>query len=255
MDASAPPPAPPPAPPLAPRPRWIRFAPAALALGAIAAAWGLGLFRLLSFEVVRENRAALTLFVADHHGLALLAFFAVYVAATALALPGALWITVAGGFLFGAPQAAAVVTVAATLGAVIVFLIARATIEGAREGGLAARARPFLARMEQGFKADEAFYLLTLRLLPIVPYFIANIAPAFLGARLSVFAWTTFLGIIPGVVAYAWIGGGLGAVLDAGGAPDIAALSRAILPPLAALAALPLLAILVRRLGARRRRA
>jgi uncharacterized membrane protein YdjX (TVP38/TMEM64 family) len=182
----------------------------------------------------KSQSDALTSFVAAHRALAFVAFIAVYMMATALALPGAFWITILGGYLFGLAGGSIATLIGATLGAMSLFLIARYLLANS----LRARAGPFLQKLEAGFKDNAISYLLALRLAPVVPFFIANIAPAFLGARFATFAWTTAVGIIPGVIAYSWVGAGLGAAFDSGEAPDLAAFARELAPAFGALAAL-----------------
>jgi len=206
---------------------------AALCL-ALLAAWYFGVFEYLSFEALRAQREQLTAFVAANQFLAFAAFVAVYVLVTALAFPGAFWVTILGGYLFGLAGGAVATTIGATLGAAALFIMARYLLADT----LRARAGPFLKRLEAGFQDNAISYLLTLRLVPVVPFFVANVAPAFLGARLTTFVWTTAIGIIPGVIAYTWIGAGLGAAFDAGEAPDVAAFARELAPAFIALAAL-----------------
>lgn len=206
---------------------------AALGL-ALLAAWYFGVFEYLNFEALRAQRDELTAFVAANQFLAFAAFVAVYVVVTALAFPGAFWVTILGGYLFGLAGGAVATTIGATLGAAALFIMARYLLADT----LRTRAGPFLKRLEAGFKDNAISYLLTLRLVPVVPFFVANVAPAFLGARLTTFVWTTAIGIIPGVIAYTWIGAGLGAAFDAGEAPDVAAFARELAPAFIALAAL-----------------
>ncbi len=213
---------------------WGRLALVAVLALSLFAAWHLGVFDYLNFETLRVQRETLNAFVATNQVLAFAAFIAIYVVVTALALPGAFWITILGGYLFGLVGGAVATTIGATLGATALFVIARYLLADT----LRARAGPFLKRLEAGFKENAISYLLTLRLVPVVPFFIANVAPAFLGARLSSFVWTTAVGIIPGVIAYTWIGAGLGSAFDAGEAPDIAAFARELAPAFIALAAL-----------------
>ena len=213
---------------------WGRLALGAVLALALFAAWRFGVFDYLNFETLRAQRQTLTTFVAANQILAFAAFIAIYVVVTTLALPGAFWITILGGYLFGLIGGAVATTIGATLGATALFVIARYLLADT----LRARAGPFLKKLEAGFEQNAISYLLTLRLVPVVPFFIANVAPAFLGARLSNFVWTTAIGIIPGVIAYTWIGAGLGAAFDAGEAPDIAAFARELAPAFVALAAL-----------------
>mgnify|MGYP000036760390 CR=1 FL=1 len=210
---------------------------------ALLAAWQFGLFDYLNFEALRAQREDLSAFVAANRVLAFAAFVAVYVLVTALAFPGAFWVTILGGYLFGLAGGAIATTIGATLGATALFVIARYLLADT----LRARAGPFLKRLEAGFQENAVSYLLTLRLVPIVPFFIANVAPAFLGARLATFVWTTAVGIIPGVIAYTWIGAGLGAAFDAGQAPDLAAFARELAPAFIALALLAIAPAIYRR--------
>ncbi|HCK85370.1 MAG TPA: TVP38/TMEM64 family protein [Hyphomonadaceae bacterium] len=220
-----------------------RLALAALIVAVLAAAWRFGLFDLLSLETLRERREALLGFVAAHRYAALALFIGVYALATLFALPGVLWITIAGGFLFGLATGALATAVGATLGATGLFLAARYLFAGA----LRRRAGGFLDRLEAGFQRNAISYLLSLRLIPIVPFFVANIAPAFLGVRTTTFVATTFVGILPGVVAYTWIGAGLGAIFDAGGAPDLASFARQLAPAFIALGLLSLAPVIIGR--------
>ncbi len=220
-----------------------------LIAGALIAAWRFGLFDLLSLETLRARRHDLLGFVAAHRFAALALFIGVYALATLFALPGVLWITIAGGFLFGLATGALATALGATLGATGLFLAARHLFAEA----LARRAGAFLTRLEAGFKRNAISYLLSLRLIPIVPFFIANIAPAFLGARTTTFVATTFIGILPGVVAYTWIGAGLGAVFDAGGEPDLASFASQLAPAFIALGLLSLAPVIAGRFRAKSR--
>jgi len=121
-------------------------------------------------------------------------------------------LTITGGFLFGSIVATVLVVVAATLGATLVFLIARSALGDP----LRARAGPFLQRMEAGFQEDAFNYLLVLRLIPIFPFWIVNLVPAFLGVPLRTYVLGTSIGIIPGSFVFASVGAGLGSVLDSG---------------------------------------
>lgn len=226
---------------------WKRALILAAFIAALIGLWASGVTRYLSYESLREHREDLTDFVASHRALAIASFAGIYAVATMTALPGALWLTIAGGFLFGLFGGAAIVVVAATFGASLLFLLAR----GALASFLADRAGPFLKKIEGGFQEEQAFYLLAMRLVPAMPFFIANILPGLIGARFSTFVWTTFIGIMPGVLAYAWIGAGLGALMDQNITPDISSVVRQIAPPLAAIGALPLIAIAVKKLRGR----
>jgi uncharacterized membrane protein YdjX (TVP38/TMEM64 family) len=154
--------------------------------------------------------------------------------------------TLAGGFLFGVVAAAAMTLVAATAGATGLFLAARHGFGDALHARLKAR-EGALARMERGLRGNEVSFLLLMRLVPVVPFFVANLAPAFLGVGLRNYVMTTFFGIIPGTLVYAWIGAGLSEVFARGERPDLGLIfDPVVLGPLLALAALAALPIVVR---------
>jgi uncharacterized membrane protein YdjX (TVP38/TMEM64 family) len=225
-----------------------RFAPLVILLAAIVAFFALGLHKYLSFETLRQNREILLDFVGRHPWLAPLLFMAVYAAVVALSVPGGAILTIAGGFLFGIPAGTLYVVVAATLGATIVFLIARTALGDL----LRARAGPRMRRMEQGFHENAFSYLLVLRLIPLFPFWLVNIVPAFLGVGLGTYVIATFIGIIPGGFVYASVGNGLGAVFDRGGTPDLGIIFEpAIIVPILGLAVLALLPIAYRKFRTR----
>lgn len=222
--------------------RWL---PALVLVAGLAAALALGLDEYLSLDTLREHRAALTRLVEESYPAAALGFCAVYAAATALSVPGGTFLTLTGGFLFGAVAGAAFSVTGATAGAVLVFLAARTAFAGL----LRARAGSAVERMRRGFQENALSYMLFLRLIPVFPFFLVNLAPAFLGVRLAVFALGTFVGIIPGAFVYALVGAGLGEIFDAGGEFSIASvLSLEIALGLAGLGVLALLPIAWKRL-------
>ena len=224
-----------------------RLIPLALLAAVFAVVFGLGLHKYLSFEQLRLHRGALMAYVASMPVKAVLLFIAAYAAATALSLPGGIVLTLAGGFLFGMWLGAAAVVVGATIGATLLFIAARTVLADA----LRAKAGPWLARMEAGFREDAWSYLLVLRLVPGFPFFIVNLVPAFLGVPLSTFVATTFLGIIPGTFVFASIGSGLGSIFDAMEEFTLkGALTPQVIVALVGLAALSLIPVIVKRVRA-----
>jgi len=220
---------------------------AALAL-VVALVFALDLDRYVSFETLRAHREQLLAFVHHYPVVAPLLFVAIYAAVIALSIPGGAIMTIAGGFLFGPLIGTALVVVGATIGATIVFLIARTAVGDV----LRAKAGPRVRRMEEGFHRDAFSYLLVLRLIPIFPFWLVNIVPAVLGVRLGVYVLGTFIGIIPGSLVYASVGNGLGAVFEAGGTPDLGIIfSYEILLPIVGLALLALLPVAYRHLRPR----
>jgi uncharacterized membrane protein YdjX (TVP38/TMEM64 family) len=219
----------------------------ALALAAVAV-FALDLDHYLTFAALREHREALTAFVDRHMLLAGLIYIVAYALVIALSVPGGAVLTIAGGFLFGSVIATLLVVFAATLGATLVFLIAKTALGDP----LRARAGPFLKRMEAGFQEDALNYLLVLRLIPIFPFWIVNLVPAFLGVPLRTYVLGTFVGIIPGSLVFASVGAGIGSVLDSGEefSPS-SVLTPQIVIALVGLAVLALLPVAYRKLKAR----
>lgn len=221
-----------------PPPAWQRLWPLALIAGALGLAYALGLHRALSFDTLAAHRAGLLEFVTARPLVAALAYLAAYVAVVAFSLPGGAVMTLAGGFLFGPWLGAALAVLGATAGACLLFLAARYALAET----LARRAGPLLDRVRQGLQRDGFWYLLSLRLIPVVPFWLTNLAPALAGMPFAPYAAATFVGIIPGTAVFAGIGAGLGQVFDAGGRPDLSIIfSPGILLPLLGLATLSLL--------------
>ncbi|MGE3245495.1 MAG: TVP38/TMEM64 family protein [Beijerinckiaceae bacterium] len=188
-----------------------RWAPLALIALALAGVWAAGLTRYLTFEQLLASRARLAGYIDAHLVLALLLYAGIYIGSVALSLPGALVLTIAGGFLFGGWLGGAVTLVSATIGATLLFLAARTSLGEA----LTRRAGPWTGKLRDGFKEDAASYLLFLRLVPVFPFWLVNLAPALFGVKLSTFVWTTLAGIAPGTFAFSLAGAGLDSVAAA----------------------------------------
>ena len=225
-----------------------------LPLGLIAAGFILALaFDLstyLSLQSLKDHREMLSSYVFDHFWMSAGLFSAAYTAVVAFSIPGGAVMTLGAGFLFGTLIGGSLVVVSATVGATLIFLAARTAAGGSRFSDiLARRAAPWLKKMEQGFAQNATSYLLTLRLVPIFPFFIVNLVPAFLGVRLPVYVLTTFFGIIPGTFIYASVGSGMGHLIDQGQDPDLNIIfSPEILLPLLGLAVPALLPVLYKKL-------
>ncbi|WP_239451612.1 TVP38/TMEM64 family protein [Elioraea rosea] len=210
------------------------------ALGAILALRFSGLADVLSLETIARHREALAGFVSQNWLLAAFGYVAIYVAAVAFSVPGAVFLTLAGGLLFGAVAGTALTVAAATIGATAVFLLAR-TIFGA---DALSRLGPRAEALAEAIRRNAASYLLVLRLVPLFPFFLVNLVPAFVGVRLATYVVTTFFGVIPGTAVFTLAGVGLGDVLALGGAFDVrSVLTPEILGALIGLALLSLAAI------------
>ncbi len=226
-------------------PSWIkRFLPLVVLVLAIGAVFASGLHNYLTFDALKEHRETLLGFVAANPLVAPLAFILVYALATSLSVPGGIILTIAGGFMFGTWLGGLYVVIGATIGATAIFLIAKTALGNT----LREKAGPWLGKMEAGFKENALSYLLVLRLIPLFPFWLVNLVPAFLGVSLGTYVLGTFVGIIPGSVVFASVGNGLGSVFDAGETPDLGIIFEpAILGPILALSLLALLPIAYKR--------
>ncbi|WP_300435221.1 TVP38/TMEM64 family protein [uncultured Mameliella sp.] len=198
---------------------------------------------LLSFQTLADNREALLAFRDAHYVLTLGVFMAVYVAIVGFSLPGATIATLTGGFLFATFPGALYNVTAATLGATGIFLAARWGL-GARLGDKLEQSQGMVKKIKDGIDENQWSMLFLIRLVPAVPFFIANLVPAFLEVPVHRYVISTFLGIIPGAVVYTSVGAGLGEVFERGETPDLGIIfaPHVILPilGLAALSALPI---------------
>lgn len=223
-----------------------------LPLIAILTVAAIGAFTLrdyLSFEALAANREALVAFRDANYVMTVLAFMAVYVGIVAFSLPGATVATLAGGFLFSTFPGALFNVTAATIGATVIFLAARSGL-GDRLAERMDASEGRIGRIKAGIDENQWSMLFLIRLVPAVPFFVANLLPALVGVPLSRFVITTFLGIIPGAVVYTSVGAGLGEVFARGESPDLGLIFEPhILLPilgLCALSALPILLNLLR---------
>ncbi|SIO29790.1 TVP38/TMEM64 family protein [Vannielia litorea] len=221
---------------------WIRRLPL-LAILAVALLGAFFLRDYLSFRTLAENREALIAFRDENYLLTVLAFIAVYVVIVAFSLPGATVATLTGGFLFATFPGALFNITAATLGAICIFQAARLGL-GDRLSERLDGSGGAVQKIKAGIDANQWEMLFLIRLVPAVPFFVANLVPALLSVPLHRFAITTFLGIIPGAVVYTSVGAGLGEVFARGETPDLGIIFEPhILLPilgLCALAALPI---------------
>jgi uncharacterized membrane protein YdjX (TVP38/TMEM64 family) len=180
---------------------------------------GLGLFfafdlgQYLSWDALKEHRDWLQGRITEYGLLANVIFIVIYAVSTAFSVPGGVFLTIVGGFLFGTVAAAVSVIIGATVGAVCLFLAARYALFDV----LHAKAGPALRKMEQGFKENALSYLLVLRLVPLFPFWLVNLVPALLDVPLKIYVIATFIGIIPATFIFASVGNGAGEILASGG--------------------------------------
>ncbi len=209
----------------------------------------LGLDGRDALEIARQHQALLLKAVASTPALAALAYMAAYGATVALSLPGAMLLSMLGGYLFGWWEATIYVLIAATVAASAMFLLARSAIfEKLRS------TRPALLRFAQAFKANGFSYVFILHLVPVFPYAMVIGLPAACGVRFRTFVIGGFLGVLPGTIFLTRLGEGLGHVLLSGRPLHISSfLTAEIVGALAGLAALALLPVALRACLAQKR--
>ncbi len=206
----------------------------------------------LSFEALRENRQELLAFRDQNYLVSVLVFMAAYIVIVAFSLPGSAVSTLTGGFLFGTFPGALFNVTAATIGAVAIFLAARWGM-GARLADRMEEGTGTIKRIKDGIDENQWSMLFIIRLVPAVPFFVANLIPAMVGVPLSRFVVSTFFGIIPAGVVFTSVGAGLGEVFERGESPDLGIIFEpAILLPLLGLCALALLPVMIKALRGRK---
>ena len=211
--------------------------------GFISFFW-LGLDQYLSFQALKDNRDLLMHWRDENFLIATLSFVASYAVLSGLSVPVGLWMTLAGGFMFGTVAGGFLSLAGASAGGTMVFLAARFAFADV----LRAKCGAAVTKMEAGFKENQLSYMLVLRLVPLFPFWLVNLVPAFLNVSLRVYVLGTFFGMIPGALVYASVGNGLGMVFEGGGEPDLGLiLAPEILIPIIGLAALALIPVIYKK--------
>lgn len=223
-----------------------RFWPLLVIAGALAAFFAFGGPKYITLDSLRDNQDVLKAFVAGNFVLAVVGFVALYAILTAISVPGASFLSIFGGFLFGLTTGTIAVVIGASIGATILFLAARYVFGES----LAAKAGPFMQKFERGLKENELSYLFILRLVPLFPFFIVNIVPALFDVKLRNYIVATFFGIIPGSLVYVSVGNGIGDALNAGQDVPLSGLMTrpAVIFPVLGLIALSMIPILYKKL-------
>jgi len=224
---------------------WKRFLPLLIILILMGATYFSGVYKYFTFETLQQQHQVLKAFVGAHPITTPILFMLLYGVSTSLSLPGGAILSLIGGFLFPIPWSTLYVLIGATIGASVIFLVAKTAF-----GDFFRRkAGPFLKKMERGFEKNAWSYLLFLRFVPLFPFWLVNIAPAFFKVSLLTFAWTTFVGIIPGAYVFTQTGAGLSAIFEAGETFSIGSIFNIQLRiALIALGIFSLLPILIKRL-------
>lgn len=225
--------------------KWARMLPlAVIAAGAVLGAYALGDY--LSFEALRDNREMLIAYRDAHYALAVVVFMALYVVIAGFSLPGATVATLTGGFLFGTFPGVLFNVGAATIGATVVFLAARWGL-GDRLAAKMDASEGRVKAIKDGIDENQWSMLFIIRLVPLVPFFVANLIPALVGVSLWRYVVSTFIGIIPGGLVYTSVGAGLGEVFARGETPDLGIIFEPhVLFPILGLAALAMLPVVLK---------
>ncbi|NRB05346.1 MAG: TVP38/TMEM64 family protein [Rhodobacteraceae bacterium] len=217
-----------------------------LAIIAAAIIGAITLKDYLSFDALAQNRDVLIGFRDQNYAITALLFVLAYVLVVAFSLPGATIATLTGGFLFGPVFGTMFNVTGATTGATLIFLAARFGFGDA----LAARMEASdgaVKKIKDGIDENQCSMLFVMRLVPVVPFFVANIVPALVNVPLHRYVISTFLGIIPGALVYTSVGSGLGTVFESGETPNLGIIFEPhVLLPILGLAALSLVPVIIK---------
>ncbi len=227
----------------------IRLLPLLLVMFAIFLVFHFKLNQYLSFEAIKTHKELLLSWINAHYTLFVFAFMLVYIIVVGLSIPGAVFLTLLAGFLFGSVLGTVYVVISATIGATCIFLIVQFSLGQ----WLAEKSGTWVARMQKGFQDNALQYLLFLRLVPLFPFPVVNVVPGILNIKKSTFIVGTFFGIMPGTFVYALLGNGLGNAFSSGKPPNLSIIFEpSVLWPLLGLATLSLVPIGYKRLRKRR---
>lgn len=230
----------------------LALTPLLLILLVSAAVWASGLWRHLNLHELRERREELLGFVRAHPVLSLEIYMAAYAVLVAFSIPGALLMSLSGGYLFGVWTGTAAAVAGASTGATAMFLAARTTLGDMLARRLAG-SHSLLARLQAGARKHTVSTLLALRLMPAVPFTLVNLLAGVVRMRLVPYVLATVVGIAPSTLIYAWTGHGLHSVFRKSGVPDLRALVQPqVYGPLVALGLLGATPLLWRLWSARR---
>jgi len=226
----------------------LHLFPLVLILIAIFLVFYFQLNTYLNFSSLKAHRQLLLAWTEQHYFLTVLTYVGIYILTVMLSIPGAVFLTISGGFLFGVGLGTLYVVISATLGATLLFLI----VQFALSDWLSKKTGGWVNKMQQGFQENAFQYLLVLRLVPLFPFWVVNIVSALLNVSKRTFMIATFIGIIPGSFVYITVGNGLGHLLSHDQTPNLAIIfAPQILLPLIGLALLALIPVAYKRMGKR----
>lgn len=228
-----------------------RYGLLAVLVLSVAAVFATGAPRYLSLEALQTHEASLRAYIEGNLPLALVTFILVYAMATAVSFPGAVILTLAGGYLFGTWVGGTATVVGATLGSIAVFYVVQTSLGHALRKRAEAKGG-MLKKVIDGVREGAFGYILTLRLIPLAPFWLVNVAAALANAPLRAYALATLVGIMPATFIYSGVGAGIDVLVARGAAPDLGVIfDPKVLLPLVALGLLSLATTVFQRLRAR----
>ena len=197
-----------------------RFLPISILLTGLLGAFFFGWAEYISLETIRTNKEELRQFIQAKYATSVFTFIFIYAFTTACCIPGAAILSLTGGYLYGVSLGATFSLTGATIGACSLYFAARTALGDS----LKSRAGSAIMSMQEGFKKNSFSYMLFLRLVPVFPFFLVNLVPAFLQVRFSVYFFASVIGMVPGAVAFSLTGAGLDKILLNGDSFDISSL-------------------------------
>ncbi|WP_374274788.1 TVP38/TMEM64 family protein [Brevundimonas sp.] len=230
-----------------------RFIPLIVILALAGLIFAMGWHRYLSLDTLREHGGALREFARENYALSLLALVLIFALATASVVPGVFFLTITAGYLFGPWVGGVATALAATLGATVIYYVARTALGESLRKKAEANQGGMLQKICEGVDRDTFSYVLAARLVVTVPFHLINLAAGVISAPLRPYLGATFLGLLPAHLIYCWIGSGLSEVLARDADPDLTSLMREFALPLAGVALLAIVLPLAFRLWRKRR--
>ena len=216
----------------------------------IIAIVGFALLRdYLSYETLRNNHESLVNFKNENYWVTVIIFIISYITLVTFALPGSPIASLTGGFLFGLAFGTFLNVTAAATGATLIFLAAKNGFGNKLTQRIDA-SEGSIRKIRDGIKKDEISYLLLIRLIPIIPFAVANLVPALFGVSLRNFFFTTYIGIIPGGLVFTWLGSGLSDIFKQNQEPNFSIIFEIyVIGPILCLCLLSFLPIILKKLG------
>jgi uncharacterized membrane protein YdjX (TVP38/TMEM64 family) len=216
----------------------------------IIAIVGFALLRdYLSYETLRNNHESLVNFKNENYWVTVIIFIISYITLVTFALPGSPIASLTGGFLFGLAFGTFLNVTAAATGATLIFLAAKNGFGNKLTQRIDA-SEGSIRKIRDGIKRDEISYLFLIRLIPIIPFAVANLVPALFGVSLRNFFFTTYIGIIPGGLVFTWLGSGLSDIFKQNQEPNFSIIFEIyVIGPILCLCLLSFLPIILKKLG------